>query len=96
MSMLVAAACGLPLIVNDTMQAVERIEGNGISHRLSDLDDLVRALRDLNDPVVRAKLGQIGAERMRERFSWSALARRRLRDYEEALGHSPRKHPEPS
>ena len=88
--MLDATACGLPLIVNDTMQAVERIEGNGITYRLNDLDDLVRALRDLRDPGVRAKLGRHGAERMRERFSWGVLARQRLRDYAEALGYSPR------
>ncbi len=43
--MLDAAACGLPLIVNDTLVAVvKQIEGNGITYRLNDVDDLIRAL----------------------------------------------------
>jgi glycosyltransferase involved in cell wall biosynthesis len=84
-SMLDAAACGLPIVVNDTLQAVERVEGNGLRYRLNDLDDLVRALRELRDPARRRGLGEAGARKMAEKFSWDVIARRRLRDYEAAL-----------
>ena len=36
------------------------------------------------DPEWRRSRGEIGARRMREHFSWSDLARRRLQDYERA------------
>jgi len=84
-SMLDAAACGLPLIVNDTLAAVERIDGNGITYRLNDVDDLIRALLTLRDPAVRRKLGEVGARRMVKEFSWISLAQRRLKDFEAAL-----------
>lgn len=84
--MLDAAACGLPIVVNDTLRAVERIRGNGVTYRLNDEDDLVRVLRDLAPPARRAALGAVGAQRMRDEFSWTALAAQRVRDYEEVLG----------
>jgi glycosyltransferase involved in cell wall biosynthesis len=85
MSMLDAAACGLPLIVNDTLQATERIDGNGIQYKLNDVDDLVRALLSLRDAELRRKLGARGADRMAAEFSWTALARRRLDAYSRAV-----------
>lgn len=84
-SMLDAAACGIPIVVNDTLVATERLEGNGVTYRLNDLDDLVRALQSLRDPAVRNILGQLGAEKMANRFSWISIAKRRLRDYEAAM-----------
>jgi glycosyltransferase involved in cell wall biosynthesis len=84
-SMLDAAACGLPLVVNDTLLAVERIRGNGITYRLNDVDDLMRALVSLESSPERTRLGSIGAERMAREFSWLAIAERRLRDYAAAL-----------
>ncbi|MBI3584677.1 MAG: glycosyltransferase family 4 protein [Nitrospinae bacterium] len=86
MSMLDAAACGLPIVVNDTLIARERIEGNGITYRLNDVNDLVRVLKSLVNNEMRNRLGQSGAKRMASEFSWSSLAKRRLRDYEYSLG----------
>jgi len=88
MSMLDAAACALPIIVNDTLLARERIEGNGITYRLNDSGDLAEKIRSLNDPVLRQQLGSTGALRMTELFSWSAIARRRLADYEAAVARA--------
>ena len=79
MSMLDAAACGLPIVVNDTIAAVERIDGNGLKYRLNDVDDLVRALHELSDPLARQYFGSFGARKMAA-FSWEEIARRRLRD----------------
>jgi glycosyltransferase involved in cell wall biosynthesis len=84
-SMLDAAACGLPVIVNDTLRATERIDGNGITYELNDPQSLELALTRLLDPALRAQLGTVGARRMRELFSWQSLAERRLNDYRSAL-----------
>jgi glycosyltransferase involved in cell wall biosynthesis len=88
MSMLDALACGLPLIANDTMDAPERLEGTGRQYRLGDGADLVVQLHALRDARVREPLGATGARRMREEFSWQAIAARRLLDYAAALAAS--------
>ena len=85
LSMLDAAACGLPIVVNHTMTAPERIAGNGLTYRLNDTNYLLRALLELKDASQRRKLGRIGAQKMARDFSWESVARRRLHDYETAL-----------
>lgn len=85
MSMLDAAACGLPIVVNDTLVAVERVQGNGFQYKLNDIQDLIRVLLDLRDPQTRNHLGSIGAQKVRRDFSWESLARERLRDYLAAI-----------
>jgi glycosyltransferase involved in cell wall biosynthesis len=85
-SMLDAAACGLPIIANDTMQAPERVSGNGMTYRLNNQADLERALLSLRDAATRRRLGWVGCRKMASKFSWQSIARRRLRDYEAALG----------
>ena len=90
MSMLDAASCGIPIVVNDTLAATERIDGNGLKYKLDDVQDLVRVLMELQSPTVRKKLGQTGAQRMAQEFSWEAIARRRLADYETALNSGKR------
>lgn len=85
-SMLDAAACGLPIVANDTMEAPERVTGNGVIYRLNDQDDLERALLSLRDSATRRRLGCVGSRKMAAEFSWQSIAARRLRDYEAALG----------
>ncbi len=85
MSMIDAAACGIPIVVNHTVQATERIEGNGLMYQRMDVDDMVRVLLELKDPARRKELGDFGAEKIREHFSWKSLARQRIADYEAAL-----------
>jgi glycosyltransferase involved in cell wall biosynthesis len=85
MSMLDATACGLPIVVNDTLLARERIEGNGITYRLNDPADLAEKIRLLGDSKYRHQLGDAGARRMPQLFSWNSVARRRLADYEASL-----------
>jgi glycosyltransferase involved in cell wall biosynthesis len=85
LSMLDAAACGLAVVANHTMTAHERLEGNGLAYLLNDLDDLCRTLLRLCDPQLRGEMGRRGAEKMTRNFSWEAIARRRLCDYEHAL-----------
>ena len=85
MSMLDAAACGLPIVVNDTLLARERIDGNGITYRLNDPEDLAAKIRTLLDSGNGRRLGEVGAQRMAQLFSWNSIARRRLDDYQAAL-----------
>jgi glycosyltransferase involved in cell wall biosynthesis len=82
LSMLDAAACGLPIVVNHTMNAAERTEGNGLTYALNDLNDLVRVLRSLRSDDARRKLGSVGANKMASNFSWESLTKKRISDYE--------------
>jgi glycosyltransferase involved in cell wall biosynthesis len=88
-SMLDAAACGLPIVVNNTLRATERIDGNGVTYVLNDQASLERVLSKLLDSTARRQLGDTGARRMAEQFSWQALVQRRVADYREALGIEP-------
>jgi glycosyltransferase involved in cell wall biosynthesis len=89
LSMLDAAACGLPIIANHTMTAKERIEGNGLFYLLNDGADLVRTLLQLRDPHVRQQMGSSGARKMEKEFSWESQAKRRIEDYQAALNGEP-------
>ena len=83
--MLDAAACGLPVVVNNTLRAVERIDGNGLTYELNDQASLESVLSRLLDRDARRQLGSVGARRMIEQFSWNALVQRRLSDYRASL-----------
>ena len=85
MSMLDAAACGLPIIVNDTLLAHERIDGNGVTYRLNDVADLAEKIAQLTNSDLRNRLGANGALRISQLFSWKGIASRRLADYESVL-----------
>lgn len=84
-SMIDCAACGTPTIVNDTIAAVERVEGNGLFYRLNNVDDLSRKLLDLKDPGKRQQLGAYGASKMETQFSWRSLAAQRRAFYEQSV-----------
>jgi glycosyltransferase involved in cell wall biosynthesis len=87
-SQLDAAACALPLVLSDTITVRERVEGNGFLYREDSDEDLARKLLDLRDAAVRKDLGALGAVKVRQHYSWDVIARRRIHDYEEALGRS--------
>lgn len=86
-SMLDAAACGLPVVASQTMGALERIEGYGLTYREQDSDDLAAVLHRLRHAGIRAELGAKGMQTVREHFSWTTIARTRAQRYEEAVEH---------
>ena len=86
MSMLDAGACGLPIVASEKLAAVERYEGNGLTYREPDPENLACVLANLRQEGVRRSLGDIGAQKVRERFSWLANAQARLEYYREACG----------
>ncbi len=80
-----AAATGLPLVLSDTVQVRERVDGSGLTYREDDVEDLARQLLRLADPSLRRRLGDAGAERMQRDYSWRKLAEQRLADYQRSL-----------
>lgn len=85
-----AAACGLPLVVSDQVAVRERVDGNGLTYRQGDFEDLAEQLKRLHDPSLREQMGEIGARRMAEQFDWNHRAAARLAEYAQALGLNPR------
>lgn len=84
-SMLDAAACGLPIVISDRVQARERVDGNGLTYAEESVEGMMRVLTQLADPALRERLGRAGSRKIIERFSWTAIARQRVADYEAAL-----------
>ena len=76
---------GCRSLFNDTLRATERIEGNGLTYKLGDVDDLVRVLLSLRSAARRQELGQCGAEKMGNEFGWKEIAKRRIAEYQAAV-----------
>ena len=85
MSMLDAAASGLPLVVTENIGEKERIEGNGKSYKENNAKDLSRALLELSDEKIRKNFGIIGRTKMVNDYSWIKIAKTIESDYKHAL-----------
>ena len=86
-SMLDAAACGLPLIVSDGIGYYDHVEGNGLIYQMNNLPDLIDKLICLENSNVRRSLGKVGADKMSLNFSWEVVANKRISDYRDVLYH---------
>lgn len=84
-SQLDAAACGLPLVLSNRIEVLERVQGNGILYDEDDHLDLAEKLSSLEDSSVRRSMGLAGAEKVFRKFSWKNIALNRVTDYEQAL-----------
>lgn len=84
-SMLDAAACGLPVVVSNKVQAMERYEGNGFTYKEGDYHSLADILLKLKSTKERKKLGKAGSEKMINKHSWLKIAEERIKDYLEVL-----------
>ncbi len=80
-SMIDAAACGLPIIISNKVQAKERVEGNGLTYIENDATDLANVILKLKNTELRKKLGNAGANKIQNNFSWDKIATNRIEDY---------------
>jgi glycosyltransferase involved in cell wall biosynthesis len=86
MSMLDAAASGLPLIVSDKIGEYDRIEGNGKVYKEGDDTDLSAVLASFSNRDDRYLCGQAGRKKMINGYSWNNVASKMEKDYISCLG----------
>jgi glycosyltransferase involved in cell wall biosynthesis len=84
-SQLDAMACGLPLILSDQIEVLERIDGNGFRYRQGDCPDLAEKIVALKNPDLRKTFSEAGIQKVKNLFSWNAIARSRAADYERLI-----------
>ena len=84
-SQLDALSCGLPLILSNRIQVLERVDGCGLLYEEDSSDDLAAKIEMLLDPVRRRQLGSAGSRKIKENYSWSGLAKEYEQDYQRSL-----------
>ncbi len=75
MSMLDAAASGIPVVVSDRIGEPGRVEGDGLMYQENVVSSLVDVLRRLRNPEERRSKGAVGRRKMLDGFSWTRFAR---------------------
>jgi len=80
-SMLDAAACGIPLVVSDKIGEVNRVIGNGYLYNEGDSNDLSLTLEKLIDKNKRIRFGIAGSQKMADNYSWEKIAKNIEADY---------------
>lgn len=81
-SQLDALACGLPIIISNQTKVEERIQGSGLTYKQNDPKDLSERILSLAEPEYRKRLGIAARQKAIEKFSWTAIARKRIKDYQ--------------
>jgi glycosyltransferase involved in cell wall biosynthesis len=85
MSMIDAAASGLPLVVSNKIGEPDRVLGNGKMYEENDAKSLADVLRSLADPEERQFYGAAGRRKMLDGFSWTTFARTVEADFLQAV-----------
>lgn len=85
-SQLDAAACGLPIILSNRIEVVERVEGNGLLYVEDNEIDLAKKIMQLKDRQLREAMAEAGIRKVKEKFSWDSIARARIKDYGRSFG----------
>jgi glycosyltransferase involved in cell wall biosynthesis len=88
MSMLDAAATGIPIVVSDKVGEKDRVIGNGRMYVENDVTSMVEALLSLASREDRQALGAVGRSKMLAGFNWKRYAKLVEADYHEALTRS--------
>lgn len=86
-SMLDAMACGLPLVIADTVTTTERVEGNGLVYIENDVVDLAKKIKQLfeTEKEQLQLMADCGIEKIQSKFSWEVIAKNREKDYLSSL-----------
>lgn len=84
-SQLDAMACGLPIIVSNKVEVMERVTGNGLLYEENNYQDLADKIKILADAALRKRMAAIAVGKVRDRFSWDAIAKERIMDYQASL-----------
>jgi glycosyltransferase involved in cell wall biosynthesis len=79
--MIDAAACGLPIVISNKVQAMERVDGNGLTYVENDVNDLAAVIKKLKDASLRSQLGNFGVSKIQNNYSWDKIAKERIEDY---------------
>jgi glycosyltransferase involved in cell wall biosynthesis len=85
MSMIDAAASGVPLVVSDRMGEPDRVIGNGRMYVEDDVASLAEALRSFTSPDQRQTFGEAGRQKMLDGFNWTTFAQTLEGDFIESL-----------
>lgn len=85
MSMIDAAAAGLPVIVSERVGEPERVAGNGRLYVEDDVDSLADAIWSLVDPEERKRCGAIGRRKTLAGFNWARFAEALAEDFRQAV-----------
>jgi glycosyltransferase involved in cell wall biosynthesis len=82
-SQLDAAACGMPIIINEKVEDHLRTEGNGLRYKDRDFKDLAAKILLLQDKAHRRSMGKIGSEKVAALYSWDHVAQDRIKDFKD-------------
>ena len=88
MSMIDAAASGVPLVVSDRIGEPGRVEGNGKMYEEDNVESMVAVLQSFGTASERQAYGAIGRRKMLSGFNWTSFARTLEADFLVALGRS--------
>lgn len=84
-----AMACGVPVISSDGGALPEVVGNAGILVAAGDSPALREAIVELlEDPKKRRRLGQLGRERIREKFCWNVAAKQMTSYYRQVLSYA--------
>jgi len=75
-SLIEAMSFGKPVVASDIEESLEVAEGTAVIFKRGDKEDLARAMRYMLSlsPEEREKLGNLGREKVRNRYNWDRIA----------------------
>ena len=95
MSMIDAAASGVPIIVSNRIGEPGRVTGNGKMYEEGDAADLAAVISSFDSPGERSAYGAVGRQKMVDGFSWNSFARTVETDFAASLQRNHRSGPLP-
>jgi glycosyltransferase involved in cell wall biosynthesis len=90
MSMIDAAASGVPIVASNRIGEPGRVKGNGKMYEENDASDLAAVLSSFSGAAERRAYGAVGRRKILEGFTWSAFARTVEVDFAASLKGSAR------